>query len=88
MFTNGGFLTDEARGYIEDTISDREKSMRSQYENVFNEYGRRIDQATGLSGGSSFLTDYAGAFSVNNAGGSVYDLSDEDLKKEWEQMNK
>ena len=88
VFTNGGFLTDEARGYIEDTISDREKSMRSQYENVFNEYGRRIDQATGLSGGSSFLTDYAGAFSVNNAGGSVYDLSDEDLKKEWEQMNK
>lgn len=88
VFTNGGFLTDEARGYIENTIEDREKSMRSQYENVYNEYGRRIDQATGLSGGSSFLTDYAGAFNLNSGQPSGYDLSDENLKKEWEQMNK
>lgn len=88
IFTNSGFLTDEARGYIENTISDREKSMRTQYENVSNEYGRRIEQVTGKAGGSAFLTDYAGAFNLNSGQPSGYDLSDENLKKEWEQMNK
>jgi hypothetical protein len=66
IFTNSGFLTDEARGYIEDTIKDRESSMRSQYDNVYNEYGRRIEQITGGQSGSSYLTNCADAFSVNN----------------------
>lgn len=88
IFTNSGFLTDEARGYIQNTIADREKSMRTQYENVSNEYGRRIEQVTGKPGGAAFLTNYSGAFNINSAQPSGYDLSDEALMKEWEQMNK
>jgi hypothetical protein len=61
---NGEFLTAEARQNLKDTIGKKYDASLKNYQNVHNEYSRRIDQATGKSGvGNLFITDYSKAYS-------------------------
>lgn len=62
IFTNDGFLTDEARKYIVGTIDKKEQQLKKGYDNVYNEYGRRINIQTGKSNGTDYITDYSKAF--------------------------
>jgi len=64
VFSNTGFLTDEARKFMQDTLDRKLKASQMNYDNVFSEYGRRIDKLTGLTDGISYLTDYSKAFPV------------------------
>lgn len=67
VFDNTGFLTPEARKYMEDTLDNRLASSRKAYDNIYSEYGRRIDKVTGGADGKDYLTDYSRAF-VDNSG--------------------
>ena len=58
VFTNSGFLTDEARGFLQSTLRSRLKTQEKTYNNVYDEYGRRIDKITGGSDGKEYVTDY------------------------------
>lgn len=58
---NSQFLTSEARQNIKNTILKRFQASQSQYDNIYNEYSRRIDSLTGGSDGSTYLTDYSKA---------------------------
>lgn len=62
VFTNSGFLTDEARGFILKTLENRLASSRKAADNIYNEYGRRIDKVTGMKDGKDYITDYTKAF--------------------------
>jgi hypothetical protein len=62
IFSNTAFLTPEARANMKATILAKYKVGRAQYDNVRNEYGRRIDRITGKTGGLEELTDYGAAF--------------------------
>ena len=43
VFTNSGFLTDEARKFLLNTLERKLKVSQSQYDNVAREYQRQID---------------------------------------------
>lgn len=58
IFSNSPFLTDEARKMLKDTIRKKEEASARQYDNVYNEYGRRIEKQAGVKNGSEFLTNY------------------------------
>ena len=61
-FTNTGFLTEEARRFILNTLENRLASSRKAYDNIYSEYGRRINKVTGQTDGTDYITDYAQAF--------------------------
>ena len=62
IFSNAAFLTPEARANMKATILSRFQAARGQYDNLRNEFGRRINQKTGAADGVDRLTDYGGAF--------------------------
>jgi len=64
IFTNSGFLTEEARKFISETVDNKAKTSSKQYQNVFNEYGRRIDMITD-GNGKDYLTNYSGVSNRN-----------------------
>lgn len=66
VFDNKGFLTEEARKYITDTLENRFKSTEKAYSNLSSEYGRRIDKITGKTDGMDYITNYSKPFSVND----------------------
>lgn len=73
-----GFLSEEARKNIKDTINTRVSSMEQQYDNVYNEYGRRIENVGAPVGtGVKYITDYKKAFT--NANKTTDDYLDESL---------
>jgi len=59
VFANTGFLTDQARSFMNSTLDARLKTQERTYRNIYNEYGRRIDKISGGSDGTEFLTDYS-----------------------------
>lgn len=59
IFTNSGFLTDEARGFINKTLQSKLATQKKTYDNVYNEYGRRVDKITGQNDGTDYITDYS-----------------------------
>lgn len=65
VFDNQGFLTKEARGFIESTLENRLKSSEKAYNNIYDEYGRRINKVTGAKDGSEYITDYSKGFVSN-----------------------
>lgn len=66
IFDNRGFLTDEARGFIEKTLNKRLSTQKKTYDNVANEYGRRIDKITGAGDGKEWITDYSTGYNTGN----------------------
>jgi len=60
VFTNSGFLTDEARKFLLDTLNNRLKSSETNYKNVYNQYQKRLSAAK--SGQMNSITDYGQAF--------------------------
>ena len=75
VFTNAGFLTDEARGFLVNTLNNRFKSTQKAYDNVYNEYGRRINKQTGRTDGLDYITDYRQAFEPQTAEPETFDLN-------------
>lgn len=61
----GGILPPEVKDSFRSILGSKLGVVSSQYQNVFNEYGRRIDKLTGRNDGTSYLTDYSGAFPTN-----------------------
>lgn len=63
VVNNMEFLTEQARENLKKTIESKYKVSERAYKNVYNEYGRRIDNITGEIGtGTTFITDYSKAF--------------------------
>lgn len=62
VFDNSGFLTNEARGFMLTTLDNRLNSSKKAFDNIYKEYGRRIDKVTGKSDGTDYITDYSQAF--------------------------
>lgn len=60
VFDNSGFLTNEARGFIENTLTNNLKSYEKQYNAVKSEYQRQIDDA--YSGKPRQITGYDNAY--------------------------
>lgn len=69
-FSNTVFLTPESRANIKKTISNQYNTIKGSYDNVYNEYGRRIDKTTGRNDGLSYLTQYA-----NGSSNPVLDIN-------------
>ncbi len=69
IFNNSGFLTDEARNFIENTLDKRLSASEKTYKNVYDEYGRRINKITGSKDGTDYITDYSKGY-----GGTGNDL--------------
>jgi hypothetical protein len=57
VFTNAGFLTDEARRFLMNTLQKRLDISASQYKNIYSQYQQRIEGAK--SGGFNSLPDYS-----------------------------
>lgn len=67
-FTSTGFLTDEARGFINTTLTNRLKTQYKTYKNISDEYGRRINKITGQTDGTDYITDYSKGYSSTGDG--------------------
>lgn len=68
VFTNSGFLTDEARNFILNSLNNRLASSRTSYDNTFKQYQQRIDKVN--SGQFNSLTDYGQAFPQSTTQGT------------------
>ncbi len=62
VFDNVGFLTPEARGFLETTLDKRLSTQEKTYKNVYDETTRKINHLTGAKDGSDYLTDYTLGF--------------------------
>jgi hypothetical protein len=57
-----GFLSQEARANMKDTIKKKFAAGRAQYENLRKQYGARVNRYTRGTDGETYLTDYGAAF--------------------------
>ena len=64
VFTNTGFLTPEARTFLQNTLQRRLTTSQQQYDNLRTSYQQRISDAQ--SGGYNSLTNYGGAFPADS----------------------
>jgi hypothetical protein len=64
IFSNQPFLTDEARRNLKSTIAKKATVAAAGYENVANEYGRRIERMAGVNDGRGLLTGYEKGYST------------------------
>lgn len=62
VFNNDGFLTDQARSFINTTLDNRLASSKKAFDNIYNSYGQRIDKITGQNDGTDYITNYSDAF--------------------------
>jgi len=62
IFSNSPFLSDDARKQMKATIEKRAASAKTSYDNIYNEYGRRIERQSGVQSGKDYLTNYGQAF--------------------------
>lgn len=67
IFDNAGFLTQEARNFMKTTLDNRLSSSKKAYDNIYTEYGRRINKITGETDGTDYMTDYSRAFQNSDA---------------------
>lgn len=72
ILTNQEFLTEQAIQNIKDTVQSKYETEKQSYENVYNEYARRIDQQTGMGNGKDYLTNY----SLNTQQNNVQNVND------------
>lgn len=80
VFNNDGFLTDEARKFINTSLDNRLSSSKKAYDNIYSSYGDRINKVTGKTDGKDYITDYSDAFKAKAAQSSK---EDEDLLKQF-----
>ena len=83
VFNNDGFLTDEARKFLLNTLNKRLAVTEKSYKNIADEYGRRINKITGQVDGKEYITDYSKGYSDNtnnNTGGVLASTPDEAIK--------
>lgn len=77
VFNNDGFLTDEARKFINTSLENRLSSSKKAYDNIYNSYGDRINKVTGKSDGKDYITDYSAAFkNTTTIPSAAYSASD------------
>ncbi len=62
IYSNSPFLTDDAREQMKSTVSAKAKASLDNYQNIYDEYGRRINKITGSKDGVDYLTSYAKGF--------------------------
>lgn len=62
IWSNTQFLTPEARRNMKATLMTKWNVERRAYNNLRNEYGRKIERITGKTGGVDELTDFGAAF--------------------------
>jgi hypothetical protein len=62
VFTNSGFLTDEARNFMNTTLTKRLNTQYQTYKNVADEYARRINKITGANDGADYITNYSAGY--------------------------
>jgi hypothetical protein len=62
VFNNDGFLTPEARTFINTTLDNRLASSEKAYQNIYNSYAERVNKVTGKTDGKDYITDYSAAF--------------------------
>jgi hypothetical protein len=60
----GGFLPDNVKDAFKDIVNSKFEVATTQYNNLYDEYARRINNLTGKTDGTNYLTDYAGAFGL------------------------
>jgi hypothetical protein len=75
VFDNAGFLTNEARNFMQNTLNSKLAASQKNYDNVFKEYGRRIENI-GVDNGTDYLTNYSKAFKIPEAIGTYAKLED------------
>lgn len=66
VFNNDGFLTDEARKFLLNTLENRFKASETSYKNLYDETARRINLVGSTDKGSQLLNNYGGAFEVSS----------------------
>lgn len=77
IYSNTPFLSDEARTNMIETIRSKYNVSEKNYQNIANEYNRRISDAKqGVISGS--ITDYSKAYEEDNDSGSEATISDVD----------
>lgn len=65
VVSNTEFLTPQARAQLKATIRTKFKATKAQYDNLRRTYGEQINRVTGALDGADYLTDYGGAFPVD-----------------------
>lgn len=65
FYSNTDFLSDKAAEQLKQTINTKYEAADKQYQNIRNSYGTRINQITGRSDGTQFLTQYGQVFNQN-----------------------
>ena len=81
----GGFLPENVKQAFRDITQTKFEVAKSQYDNTFSEYSRKIDSAIGKQDmGQQFLIDYSKAF-PSESGGNMYTQS---LDEIFNSMNK
>ncbi len=66
IFENSGFLTQEARNFLLTTLNNRLKSSEKAFDNIYSEYGRRINKITGQTDGTDYISNYKQAFGTKD----------------------
>jgi hypothetical protein len=79
IFSNSPFLSPDAIANMKATINAKYNASKNQYDNVYSEYGRRVDQITGKPGGTEFITNYAAANTPAQGGSTSSNVSLDDL---------
>lgn len=69
VFSNSPFLTNQARSNMRETITKKVDAAKASYENLYKEYGRRIEKQAGVAGGVEFLPSYGVSQPDNKGGG-------------------
>lgn len=81
---NQGFLTDESRKFILNTLENRLATSEKAYKNVTNQYKKKIEDAkTGEVGGS--VVDYSGGYTQKTpqTGGAIIKTKVGDINTNW-----
>lgn len=75
VIDNNAFLTPDARAKLKATINSKYQASLGNYQNIYNQYAQRVDQAVGKKGyGKYFLTDYSQAYSNSDLEGLWNDI--------------
>lgn len=70
---NGGFLPDQVKQSFLSILNSKLSTVQKQYQNLYDEYGRRINKLTGNTDGTEFITNYAKAFGSTGTSSNVQD---------------
>lgn len=81
---NEGFLTDESRKFILDTLNNRLATSEKSFKNITSQYNKKIEEAkSGDVGGS--VVDYSGGYtsSIKPTSGTIVKTKVGDINTDW-----